>query len=101
MDTRVVEVTSQTSPAQAEQVEAERPAVVGYRSVESGMVYEQDYGLKNPEALTTVAECDSIVGELRAEHDAALAMVAELEGKLTDWVHEGFRLNEALAAAQT
>lgn len=101
MDTRVVEVTSQTSPAQAEQVEAERPAVVGYRSVESGMVYEQDYGLKNPEALTTVAECDSIVGELRAERDAALARVAELEGKLTDWVHEGFRLNEALAAAQT
>ncbi|HCD5837245.1 TPA: hypothetical protein NDV55_006878, partial [Pseudomonas aeruginosa] len=24
----------------------------------------------------------------------------ELEGKLTDWVHEGFRLNEALAVAQ-
>ncbi|HID8310654.1 TPA: hypothetical protein ACXIHT_005735 [Pseudomonas aeruginosa] len=81
--------------------EAERPAVVGYRSVESGMVYEQDYGLKDPEALTTVAECDSIVGELRAQRDAALARVAELEGKLTDWVHEGFRLNEALAAAQT
>ncbi|WAJ80856.1 hypothetical protein PAC42_13470 [Pseudomonas aeruginosa] len=52
---------------QAEQAEAERPEVVGYRSKESGMVYEQDYGLKNPEALTTVAECDRIVGELRAE----------------------------------
>ncbi|MGP6095618.1 hypothetical protein [Pseudomonas aeruginosa] len=34
------------------------------------------------------------------ERDAALARVAELEGKLTDWVHEGFRLNEALAVAQ-
>ncbi|YP_009967054.1 DnaJ [Pseudomonas phage vB_PaeM_C1-14_Ab28] len=101
MDTRVVEVTSQTSPAQAEQLEAERPAVVGYRSVESGMVYEQDYGLKDPEALTTVAECDSIVGELQAERDAALARVAELEGKLTDWVREGFRLNEALAVAKS
>ncbi|HHN0514887.1 TPA: hypothetical protein ACRNDL_001767 [Pseudomonas aeruginosa] len=83
-----------------EQAEAERPEVVGYRSKESGMVYEQDYGLKNPEALTTVAECDRIVGELRAENakliealdesdgdrwrlrserDAALARVAELE----------------------
>ncbi|HBN9828068.1 Uncharacterised protein [Pseudomonas aeruginosa] len=91
------------APADAlrpEQAEAERPEVVGYRSKESGMVYEQDYGLKNPEALTTVAECDRIVGELRAENakliealdesdgdrwrlrserDAALARVAELE----------------------
>ncbi|HBN8325620.1 TPA: hypothetical protein L3692_004119 [Pseudomonas aeruginosa] len=91
---------SATLTAQAEQAEAERPEVVGYRSKESGMVYEQDYGLKNPEALTTVAECDRIVGELRAENakliealdesdgdrwrlrserDAALARVAELE----------------------
>ncbi|MGU5243995.1 hypothetical protein [Pseudomonas aeruginosa] len=37
---------------------------------------------------------------LRAELRAALARVAELEGKLTDWVHEGFRLNEALAVAK-
>ncbi|MFK1281685.1 hypothetical protein ACIUXR_29840 [Pseudomonas aeruginosa] len=95
--------TAQPSPAQAEQAEAERPEVVGYRSIESGMVYEQDYGLKDPEALTTVAECDRIVGELRAdrdswaeqaeqrladwdemrkERDAALARVAELEAKL-------------------
>ncbi|HBO1825715.1 TPA: hypothetical protein L4G09_005856 [Pseudomonas aeruginosa] len=90
---------------QPEQAEAERPEVVGYRSKESGMVYEQDYGLKNPEALTTVAECDRIVGELRAENakliealdesdgdrwrlrserDAALARAAELEGKLAE-----------------
>ncbi|RUJ17969.1 hypothetical protein IPC371_18840 [Pseudomonas aeruginosa] len=83
-----------------DQAEAERPEVVGYRSKESGMVYEQDYGLKNPEALTTVAECERIVGALRAENakliealdesdgdrwrlrserDAALARVAELE----------------------
>ncbi|KRU72830.1 Uncharacterised protein [Pseudomonas aeruginosa] len=96
------------APADAlrpEQAEAERPEVVGYRSKESGMVYEQDYGLKNPEALTTVAECDRIVGELRAENakliealdesdgdrwrlrserDAALARAAELEGKLAE-----------------
>lgn len=40
----------------------------------------------------------------RDEHakrlDAALARIAELEGKLTDWVHEWFRLNEALAVAK-
>lgn len=33
--------------------------------------------------------------------DAALVRVAELEGKLTDWVREGFRLNEALAVAKS
>ncbi|BAU16483.1 hypothetical protein [Pseudomonas phage S12-3] len=32
--------------------------------------------------------------------DAAMARVAELEEKLTDWVREGFRLNEALAVAK-
>ncbi|MFU4302101.1 hypothetical protein ACM73N_28110 [Pseudomonas aeruginosa] len=81
---------AQPSPAQAE---AERPEVVGYRSKESGMVYEQDYGLKNPEALMTVAQHERIVGahagairlladsvaRLRAECNAALARVAELE----------------------
>ncbi|KAJ17386.1 hypothetical protein M003_29840 [Pseudomonas aeruginosa IGB83] len=79
-------------------------------------------------AVMTVAQHERIVGELRAEiaewqeaagrsrsdvvayiaeraklleeRDAALARVAELEGKLTDWVHEGFRLNEALAVAK-
>ncbi|HFD3796895.1 TPA: hypothetical protein ACF3VA_000521 [Pseudomonas aeruginosa] len=71
--------------------------------------------------LTTVAQHERIVGALRAENAKlsealdrwplirdslklrladALARVAELEGKLTDWVHEGFRLNEALAVAK-
>lgn len=59
-----------SSAVQAEQAEAERPEVVGYRSNETGMVYEQDYGLENPEALTTVAECDRIVGALRDELEA-------------------------------
>ncbi|WP_141101107.1 hypothetical protein [Pseudomonas aeruginosa] len=57
---------AQPSPAP----ELERPEVVGYRSNETGMVYEQDYGLENPEALTTVAECDRIVGALRDELEA-------------------------------
>ncbi len=93
--------------------DVKRPAVVGYRSGESGMVYEQDYGLKDPEALTTVAECDSIVGELRAdrdslaeqarqhlaawdgmrkERDAALAMADELEKKLGESEKRGSEL---------
>ncbi|HCF3848854.1 TPA: hypothetical protein NID21_000716 [Pseudomonas aeruginosa] len=103
--------------AQAQAKQAERPEVVGYRSKESGMVYEQDYGLKNPEALTTVAECDRIVGELRAkavqlrealewraenqagqrellrsvkaERDAALARVAEFEAQAQHSVPDG------------
>ncbi|MEV1855514.1 hypothetical protein ABZR08_10775 [Pseudomonas aeruginosa] len=70
---------------------------------------------------TLAARYDRIVGALRAENAKlsealdrwplirdslklrladALARVAELEGKLTDWVHEGFRLNEALAVAK-
>ncbi|HHX7816845.1 TPA: hypothetical protein ACVNHX_005368 [Pseudomonas aeruginosa] len=85
------------APADAlrpEQAEAERPAVVGYRSMESGMVYEQDYGLKDPEALTTVAECDRIVGALRAEN-------AKLSEALDRWplIRDSLklRLSDALA----
>lgn len=70
---------AQPSPAQAE---AERPEVAGYRSKESGMVYEQDYGLKNPEALTTVAECERIVGALRADRDS---WAEQAEQRLADW----------------
>lgn len=80
---------AQPSPAQAEQAEAERPAVVGYRSMESGMVYEQDYGLKDPEALTTVAECDSIVGELRAK-------IAQLRQHKNDYMDAGQETYRAL-----
>ncbi len=81
--------TAQPSPLQSEQAEAERPAVVGYRSMESGMVYEQDYGLKDPEALTTVAECDSIVGELRAE-------IAQLRQHKNDYMDAGQETYRAL-----
>lgn len=73
------------APAEAlksEQAEAERPEVVGYRSKESGMVYEQDYGLKNPEALTTVAECERIVAALRADRDS---WAEQAEQRLADW----------------
>ncbi|EMG5023781.1 hypothetical protein ACV344_33565 [Pseudomonas aeruginosa] len=51
----------------------------------------------------SLEKCMKVMYE-RDEHakrlEVALARVAELEGKLTDWVHEGFRLNEALAVAQ-
>ncbi|HGX3427213.1 TPA: hypothetical protein ACNH9H_000327 [Pseudomonas aeruginosa] len=74
--------TAQPSPLQSEQAEAERPEVVGYRSKESGMVYQQDYGLKNPEALTTVAECERIVAALRADRDS---WAEQAEQRLADW----------------
>ncbi|HFL2882344.1 TPA: hypothetical protein ACGWRO_003429 [Pseudomonas aeruginosa] len=51
----------------------------------------------------SLEKCMKVMYE-RDEHakrlEVALARVAELEGKLTDWVHEGFRLNEALAVAK-
>lgn len=55
---------AQPSPAP----ELERPVAVAYRSSESGSIYEQDYGLKNPEPLMEVAQHDRIVGALRAEN---------------------------------
>ncbi|WP_273627758.1 hypothetical protein [Pseudomonas aeruginosa] len=103
---------AQPSPAQAEQAEAERPEVVGYRSGTSGGIYADGYGLEKPEPLMTVAQHERIVGALRAEiaewqeaagrgrsdvvayiaerakllegRDAALARVAEMEAKLSD-----------------
>lgn len=55
---------------------------------------------ENAKLSEALDECDGDRWKLRSERDAAMARVAELEGKLTDWVHEGFRLNEALAIAQ-
>ncbi|MGV8589836.1 hypothetical protein [Pseudomonas aeruginosa] len=51
-------------------------------------------------ANTRLHEVATACATAEQERDAALARVAELEGKLTDWVHEGFRLNEALAVAK-
>ncbi|EPB6943443.1 TPA: coiled-coil domain-containing protein [Pseudomonas aeruginosa] len=72
-----------------EQAEAERPEVAGYRSKESGMVYEQDYGLNNPEALTTVAECERIVGALRA-------VITQLRQHKNDYMDAGQETYRAL-----
>lgn len=86
--------------AQAEQAEAERPEVVGYRSATSRMVYEKDYGLQKPEPMMLVA-FTACINELDAdnarlhevatacataeqERDAALDRVAELESKLAE-----------------
>lgn len=87
--TEMREANAQPSPAQAEKAEAERPEVVGYRSNESGMVYEQDYGLKNPEALTTVAECERIVGALRA-------VITQLRQHKNDYMDAGQETYRAL-----
>ncbi|HFN4071392.1 TPA: hypothetical protein ACHFUW_002660 [Pseudomonas aeruginosa] len=109
------------------QAEAERPEVVAFIDTATdnkvhfhATAWDQRHRLNGAE-LMTVAQHDRIVGALRAENanliealdecdgdrwklrserDAALARVAELEGKLTDWVHEGFRLNEAIAVAK-
>lgn len=80
-----------------EQPEAERPEVVGYRSKESGMVYEQDYGLKNPEALTTVAECERIVGALRADRDS---WAEQADQRLADWDEMRKERDAALARVE-
>ncbi|MFG8999933.1 hypothetical protein ACEPW2_09185 [Pseudomonas aeruginosa] len=94
---------AQPSPVQAEQAEAERPEVVGYRSGTSGGIYADGYGLEKPEPLMTVAQHERIVAfrweramdlmgehvariseKFKAERDAALARAAELEAKLSD-----------------
>ncbi|EPG5279271.1 hypothetical protein L4P86_001704 [Pseudomonas aeruginosa] len=85
---------------QAEQAEAEteRPEVVeAYAKI--GRAVEDSISRNLPDWFPS--DCPSeVIVHLINERDAALARVAELEGKLTDWVHEGFRLNEALAVAK-
>lgn len=80
---------AQPSPAP----ELERPVAVAYRSSESGNIYEQDYGLKNPEPLMEVAQHDRIVGALRAEREDA-----RRTSKF--WKSEHLAGNAALDAAQ-
>ncbi|HHK4218083.1 TPA: hypothetical protein ACQTX1_003780 [Pseudomonas aeruginosa] len=53
------------------------------------MVYEQDYGLNNPEALTTVAECERIVGALRA-------VITQLRQHKNDYMDAGQETYRAL-----
>ncbi|WP_253945938.1 hypothetical protein [Pseudomonas aeruginosa] len=65
--------------------------VAGYRSKESGMVYEQDYGLKNPEALMTVSQHERI--------DAArMSRIAKLEADTgaLEWLRNTFKVHQAL-----
>ncbi|HCF3719464.1 TPA: hypothetical protein NID03_006048 [Pseudomonas aeruginosa] len=115
---------------ETEQEEAERPEVVARvdGTDEDWFIQPEDETELHNEGLLfagcelgRMIDFDRIVGELRAENAKlsealdrwplirdslklrladALARVAELEGKLTDWVHEGFRLNEALAVAK-
>ncbi|WP_185833280.1 hypothetical protein [Pseudomonas aeruginosa] len=77
----------------------------------SGRTAERDAALAEVERLReskgdpvgSLEKCMKVMYE-RDENakrlEVALARVTELEGKLTDWVHEGFRLNEALAVAK-
>ncbi|HGN0766184.1 TPA: hypothetical protein ACKRNP_002919 [Pseudomonas aeruginosa] len=98
MDTRVVEVTAQPSPAQAEQAEAERPEVVAYRTIgrhtkHQHPHYALNYYKQNAEdqaahwrergcevsedELMTVAQHERIVGALRAERDGAIKLLGQ------------------------
>ncbi len=116
--------------AEQAEAEAERPEVVARvdGADEDWFIQPEDETEMHNEGLLfagcelgRMIDFDRIVGALRAENAKlsealdrwplirdslklrladALARVAELEGKLTDWVHEGFRLNEALAVAK-
>ncbi|MCC0498605.1 hypothetical protein LJG12_29670 [Pseudomonas aeruginosa] len=66
---------AQPSPAQSEQAEAERPEIVAFR------------GLHEP--LTTVAECERIVGTLRAK-------IAQLRQHKNDYMDAGQETYRAL-----
>ncbi|HFD4409247.1 hypothetical protein [Pseudomonas aeruginosa] len=86
MDTRVVEVTAQPSPAQAEQAEAERPEVVARVVHSNPVVLGQCGPLNANDELMTVAQHAASVARwaemfnrVEQERDAALARVAELE----------------------
>lgn len=68
--------------AQVKQAAAERPVAVAYRSSESGNIYEQDYGLKNPEPLMEVDQHERIVGALRAKLQAAEDRADTLEHRM-------------------
>ncbi len=104
--TELREAFAQPSPAQAEHAEAERPEVVARVVHSNPVVLGQCGPLNANDELMTVAQHAASVARwaemfnrVEQQRDSALARVAELEGKLTDWVHEGFRLNEALAMA--
>ncbi len=102
MDTRVVEVTAQPSPAQAEQAEAERPEVVAwqYRVTAGpqtgwslwhpgkGEEFERSYTVER-RPLMTVAQHERIVGELRA-------VIAQLRQHKNDYMDSGQETYRAL-----
>lgn len=102
MDTRVVEVAAQPSPAQAEQAEAERPEVVAwqYRVTAGpqtgwslwhpgkGEEFERSYTVER-RPLMTVAQHDRIVGELRA-------VIAQLRQHKNDYMDSGQETYRAL-----
>ncbi|HBO0302394.1 TPA: hypothetical protein L4A65_000971 [Pseudomonas aeruginosa] len=91
MDTRVVEVTAQPSPAQAEQAEAERTVVVARVVHSNPFVLDHCGPLNANDELMTVAQHAASVARwaemfnrVEQERDAALARVAELESKLAE-----------------
>ncbi|MBI8950028.1 hypothetical protein JE008_03215 [Pseudomonas aeruginosa] len=106
MDTRVVEVTAQPSPAQAEQAEAEQPEVVAwqYRVTAGpqtgwslwhpgkGEEFERSYTVER-RPLMTVAQHDRIVGVLRAD-------LISKDEIMRAWQRAAERKNQIAADAQ-
>lgn len=102
MDTRVVEVAAQPSPAQAEQAEAERPEMVAwqYRVTAGpqtgwslwhpgkGEEFERSYTVER-RPLMTIAQHEYIVGEL-------LAVIAQLRQHKNDYMDSGQETYRAL-----
>ncbi|MGJ5763859.1 hypothetical protein [Pseudomonas aeruginosa] len=102
MDTRVVEVAAQPSPAQAEQAEAERPEVVAwqYRVTAGpqtgwslwhpgkGEEFERSYTVER-RPLMTIAQHEYIVGEL-------WAVIAQLRQHKNDYMDSGQETYRAL-----
>lgn len=96
MDTRVVEVTAQPSPAQAEQAEAERPEVVAVvrahgfgrvcEAIDADTLYQH---CSEGEPLMTVAQHERIVGALRAE-------ITQLRQHKNDYMDAGQETYRAL-----
>lgn len=100
MDTRVVEVTAQPSPAQAEQAEAERPEMSSERAAYFMRRFKSEEKLLGPNeqaavdyVLSLIAQHERIVGALRAEN-------AKLSEALDRWPLIRDILKLRLAAAQ-
>ncbi|WP_368373400.1 hypothetical protein AB3W22_15815 [Pseudomonas aeruginosa] len=107
MDTRVVEVAAQPSPAQAEQAEAERPEVVARVVHSNPFVLDHCGPLNANDELMTVAQHAASVARwaemfnrVEQERDAALARVEQQERTIAGMNEAHAKLAGLYEAAQ-